>query len=420
MTTPRSRSAATRKVARERMVRAAAAGGRTKSKALPSPADSAASYETVALVLQGGGALGSYQCGVYEALHEAGVRPNWFAGTSIGAINAAILAGNAPEHRIARLQEFWNTISETAGALTWPFTALTALFDLLPPNPQINSSVSALNAVGALVRGQRGFFSARSASPFLFNDGSAKATSFYDTSPLKSTLERLIDFDRINSEGVRLSVGAANVRSGNVRYFDSSIDRIRAEHIMASGALPPAFPAIVIDEEPYWDGGTVSNTPLDYVLTSEPRRDSLVFQVDLWSARGDTPRTMMEVMERQKDIQYSSRTRFGTDVIARLQKLRNALGLLLKEIPAKQVQPELLIDLQPWLCDRVFNIIHLIYHAKHDEEQYKDYAFDVATMRDHWASGLGDMQRSLTHPQFFVPPTREVGVVTHDIHRRTA
>jgi len=420
MTTPRSRSAATRKVARERMVRAAATGGRAKSKTLPSPADSAGAYETVALVLQGGGALGSYQCGVYEALHEAGIRPNWFAGTSIGAINAAILAGNAPEHRVERLREFWTTVSEPAGALTWPFTALTALFDLLPPNPHINSSISALSAVGALVEGQRGFFSARSTSPFLLNDGSAKATSFYDTSPLKATLERLIDFDRINSEGVRLSVGAANVRSGNVRYFDSSIERIRAEHIMASGALPPAFPAIIIDEEPYWDGGTVSNTPLDYVLTSEPRRDSLVFQVDLWSAPGKVPQTMMEVFERQKDIQYSSRTRFGTDMIARLQKLRNALGLLLKEIPAKNVPPALLKDLQPWLCDRVFNIIHLIYQAKHDEEQYKDYAFDVATMREHWASGLGDMQRSLTHPQFFVPPTREVGVVTHDIHRRTA
>jgi NTE family protein len=417
MTPPRSRSAASRKIAQERMARGTVPGGRTKSKSLPTPAESAGAYETIALVLQGGGALGSYQCGVYEALHDAGIHPNWYAGTSIGAFNAAILAGNAPEQRVERLHEFWNTISEPAGSLAWPFAALTTMFDLLPPHATLASGMHALSAVGAIVQGQRGFFSARSTPPFLYSDGSAKATSFYDTSPLKATLERLVDFDRINSKGVRLSVGTANVRSGNVRYFDSAIERIRPEHIMASGALPPAFPAIEIDGEPYWDGGTVSNTPLDYVLGSEPRSDSLVLQVDLWSARGNAPQTIMEVMERQKDIQYSSRTRFGTDAIARLQKLRNALGLLLKEVPAAHLPATLLADLQPWLCDRVFNIIHLIYQAKHDEEQYKDYAFDAATMREHWAGGLVDMRRSLAHPQFFVPPSRAVGVVTHDIHR---
>jgi NTE family protein len=275
-----------------------------------------------------------------------------------------------------------------------------------------------MSAIGAIVQGQRGFYGVRSLSPFALSDGSAAATSFYDTSPLKATLERLIDFDRIQHSGVRLSVGAANVRTGNVRYFDSALERIRAEHIMASGALPPAFPAIVIDGEPYWDGGIVSNTPLDYVLASEPRSDSLVLQVDLWSARGNAPRTMMEVFERQKDIQYSSRTRFGTDTVARLQTLRNALSRLLETVPRAKVPADVLADLDPWLCDRVFNIVHLIYQAKQTEEQYKDYAFSPITMRTHWAGGQDDMRRSLAHPEFFVVPERGSGVVTHDIHRR--
>jgi NTE family protein len=418
MTPPRTRSVAQRKVQRERASRdARSAGVRAKGKAVPSPLESAQRYETVALVLQGGGALGSYQCGVYEALHEAGLRPNWFAGTSIGAINAAILAGNAPEQRLDRLHEFWNTICEPAGDFAWPFNAITAMADWLPSNALVGMWMNALSAVGAITHGQRGFYSPRPVSPFVYADGSAAATSFYDTVPLKATLERLVDFDRINRGGVRLSVGAANARTGNVRYFDSAIEPLRAEHIMASGALPPAFPAVVIDGDHYWDGGTVSNTPLDYVLESEPRRDSLLLQVDLWSARGALPKTMAEVMERQKDIQYSSRTRFGTDVVARQQKLRNALGLLLEQVPAAHLPTSLMADLRPWLCDRVFNIVHLIYQAKHDEEQYKDYAFGAATMREHWAGGVADMRASLARPHFFEPPSRGVGAITHDIHR---
>ena len=186
---------------------------------------------------------------------------------------------------------------------------------------------------------------------------------------------------------------------------------------MASGALPPAFPAIVIDGEHYWDGGVVSNTPLEYLLASTPRRDTLVFQVDLWSARGILPRTLLDVLERQKDIQYSSRTRMGTDAVAARQRLRNALALLLEEIPKKHLPARVTADLAPWLCDKVFNIMHLIYRAKPYEEQFKDYAFGAGAMREHWAQGVEDMTKSLGHPEFFVPPPREIGVVTHDIHR---
>jgi NTE family protein len=246
---------------------------------------------------------------------------------------------------------------------------------------------------------------------------SPASTSFYDTTPLKATPERLVDFDRINSDGVRLSIGATNVASGNFRYFDSALERIRPEHVLASGALPPAFPAVVVDGEHYWDGGLVSNTPLEYVLESVPRRDTLVLQVDLWNARGPLPRNLLDVLEREKDIQYSSRTRQGTDQVAARQRLRNALGLLLERIPDGSLPPALRGELEPWLCDRVFNIVHLIYRAKPYEEQYKDYAFGPATMREHWASGRGDMHDSLAQPAFFTLPERGLGVVTHDIHR---
>jgi len=389
-----------------------------KAASLPTPAESAKRYETVALVLQGGGALGAYQCGVYEALHRAGIWPNWFAGTSIGAVNAAILAGNAPGQRLERLHEFWNTVCEPAGAYSWPSaTAMRDALAWLPPNSALSAWMGALSAVGALVQGQRGFYSPRALPPWNQPPGSPAATSFYDTTPLKATLEKLVDFDRLNSDGVRLTVGVTDVETGNFRYFDSATDLIAPEHILASGALPPSFPAIVIDGRHYWDGGVVSNTPLEYVLESSPRRDTLAFQVDLWSARGILPRTLLDVLERQKDIQYSSRTRLGTDAVAARQRLRNTLALLLDSIPKKHLPDALVADLKPWLCDRVFNIIHLIYRAKPYEEQFKDYAFGRSAMQEHWAGGLEDMTRSLGEPAFFVPPAREIGVVTHDIHR---
>jgi NTE family protein len=411
--TARRRGVAERRVARGRALT------RPPARTLPAPVESARAYETVALVLQGGGALGAYQCGVYESLHEAGIRPSWFAGTSIGAINAAILAGNAPEQRVERLREFWETICMPAGSFGSPFGALAGIADWLPPSGPLSAWVNALGAFGALAHGQQGFFTPRMLPPFAFSDGSAEATSFYDTAPLKTTLERLVDFDRINDDdGVRLSVGATNVGSGNFRYFDSAHERIGVEHILASGALPPAFPPIVIDGEHYWDGGLVSNTPLEYLLESVPRRDTLVLQVDLWNARGPLPNTLLDVLEREKDIQYSSRTRQNTDQVAARQRLRNALGMLLERIPAAQVPAELRAELDPWLCDRVFNIVHLIYGAKSYEEQFKDYAFGPITMREHWASGHDDMRRSLLQPEFFVLPARELGVVTHDIRRR--
>lgn len=385
---------------------------------IPAPAASAATFERVALVLQGGGALGSYQCGVYEAMHAAGLRPDWVAGTSIGAINAAIIAGNPPQQRVERLRAFWETICQPMGIGVPIAAAVRALLAAMPTASALHAWANSLGAMGALALGQQGFFQPRPIWPFLLADGSAQATSFYDTTPLRSTLESFVDFDRINAPGgVRLSVGTTSVTSGNLRYFDSEQERITPDHIMASGALPPAFAAIEIDGDHYWDGGLASNTPLDYVLSAQPRLDSLVLQVDLWSARGRLPRTMGDVFDREKDIQYSSRTRLGTDTHAQLHRLRHALHQLLQVVPAAALAPQERRALAPWVCDRVFNIVHLIYEAKPYEEEFKDYAFGLGTMREHWAVGHGDMQRTLAHPDFFVKPDRRAAVVSHDVHR---
>jgi NTE family protein len=387
----------------------------------PAPDVSAASYDCVALVLQGGGALGSYQCGVYEAMHAGGLRPDWVAGVSIGAINAAIIAGNAPERRVDRLRAFWETICQPLGIGVPIALAVRSLLDASPQIPALHAWANSLGALGALLLGQQGFFHPRLPSPLLFDDGSARATSLYDPTPLRATLQEFIDFDRINAPGgVRLSVGVTSVTSGNLRYFDSSRERIGPDHLMASGALPPAFPAVEIDGEHYWDGGLASNTPLDYVLSAQPRRDSLVLQVDLWSARGGLPRNLGDVLDRQKDVQYSSRTRLNTDTAMQLHRLRHALHALLQMAPPKGLDPVVAQQLRAWACDRVFNIVHLIYEAKPYEEQFKDYAFGLGTMREHWATGRADMQKTLTHPGFFVKPARESSVVTHDVHRAVA
>jgi NTE family protein len=394
------------------------APGAAQRKAL---AARAAAYPTIALVLQGGGALGAYQCGVYEGLHDAGLRPNWLAGTSIGAINAAIIAGNAPEQRVERLHEFWDTICEPGGALSWPATAVRAALAAFPQTPELKSGAASLAALAALWQGQRGFFEARALSPFLLADGSDGATSFYDPAPLRATLERLVDFDRINGDAsVRLTVGTVEVVTGNVRYFDSRTTRIGPQHVMASGALPPAFPAVDIEGCDYWDGGLVSNTPLEYLLDQWPRKDTLALQVDVWSARGQRPASMMDVLERMKDVQYSSRTRAATRHVARTQQLRTALTDLIQRLPDGKVPDELRDAFAPWLDDRVFNIVHLIYQAKPHEEQFKDYAFGRIAMREHWHAGLHDTGLTLHHPHFFDLPDRHKGFAVHDVHHLTS
>ncbi|RKP50580.1 DUF3734 domain-containing protein [Trinickia fusca] len=371
-------------------------------------------YETIALVLQGGGALGAYQAGVYEGLHEAGIEPNWMAGISIGALNTAIIAGNAPQDRVAKLREFWETICQPAYGIPLLPVVEHALFDSTEP---IRSAFTAMQAFSALVDGQKGFFVPRVPPPLPFVVGTPQTASWYDTTPLKATLERLCDFDRINSGETRVSIAAVNVGTGNFAYFDNSHTRLRPEHFIASGSLPPGFPATEIDGEFYWDGGLMSNTPLSEVIQSTPRRDTLAFQVDLWSARGAVPNTIPDVQSRVKDIQYSSRTRFVTDMMQHSQRFRHVL----REVLAR-VAPEHRDD--PWckLAEELasshrYNIFQLVYRDKEFEGNYKDYQFGVSTMRVHWQSGLNDIRLSLAQPSWLDMPDNDAGFVTHDIYR---
>ena len=247
-------------------------------------------FECIALLLQGGGALGAYQAGVYEALAEADLHPDWIAGISIGAINGALIAGNAPEARVDKLRAFWERVTAK------PYCDWSeSLF--LTKGDAVREWLNQMSAYIALVSGASDFFTPRFPAPWLHPPGTMEATSAYDTGCLKATLEQLIDFDRINADRTRLSVGAVNVRSGNFVYFDNTTHRIGPDHIMASAALPPGFPAVEIDGEHYWDGGLVSNTPLQWVVDGRPHLDTLIFQVDLWSARGELPGTLAEVVD---------------------------------------------------------------------------------------------------------------------------
>lgn len=370
-------------------------------------------FERIALLLQGGGALGAYQAGVYEALSEANILPNWVAGISIGAINCAIIAGNAPEKRVEKLRAFWEGVS--SNTLVDNFSCFEKN---IAQGDVSHGLINQMHAGMTMMNGIAGFFKPRFPSPWFSELGSVGATSYYDTTPLKATLEALIDFDRINSGEMLLSVGATNVKSGNFAYFDTRTDTICPEHILASGALPPGFPAIEIDGEFYWDGGLVSNTPLEWVLDSRKREDTLAFQVDLWSALGDLPRNMPEVATRQKEIMYSSRTRAATDKFKYAQKMRHAIGDLLAELPDNLKKAESVKILSSAADRKVYNIIHLIYRAQSYEGDFKDYEFSRLSMEAHWAAGYSATVRTLRHPEVLERPVNNEGVFTFDIAHR--
>src|SRR5262245_44942588 len=367
----------------------------------------AAQFEQTVLLLQGGGALGSYQAGVYQALAEANLHPDWVAGISIGAINSALIAGNPPEKRVERLREFWEAVSTSPLGL--PYFPSIAI-----PDDSTHSLLNQIRAVGILLFGAPYFFTPRLPPPMPWEISRADAVSYYDVSPLKATLERLVDFDRINAGGTRLSVGAVNVRTGNFVYFDTTTHRIAPAHIIASGSLPPGFPATEIDGEHYWDGGMVSNTPLQWVLDSRPRRDTLAFQIDLWNAYGEVPRNLADADVRAKEIRFSSRTRAGTDLYKYAQKLRIAFATLLERLPDELRRlPEVAL-LAAEANDKVCNIVQLIYRARKYEGSAKDYEFSRRTMEEHWLAGYRDAVHSLRHREIFEPPDRLEGVRTFD------
>ncbi|HLY05178.1 MAG TPA: patatin-like phospholipase family protein [Rhizomicrobium sp.] len=366
-------------------------------------------FECVALLLQGGGALGAYQAGVYQALAEANLHPDWVAGISIGGINSAIIAGNAPGRRADALSRFWERI------ITNPLWAPSMIEALYSHGDVARSVANQFRAGFAAAFGVRGFFSPRSVSPWLQPAGAQEATSYYDTSSMKTTLERFIDFDRINSGEMRFSVGAVNVATGNFVYFDNSTHTIGPEHVMASAALPPGFPAIEIEGSWYWDGGLVSNTPLQWVLESEPRMDTLAFQVDLWSARGLLPRSMTEVLTRQKEIQYSSRTRANSDRFRQYQKTCNALSELLEMVPDELRKTPEYNFLRPIAERKVYNLVQLIYRSRQYESGSKDFEFSRASMEEHLRAGYHDTVRTLRHPEVLQRPRSAEGVFTFDL-----
>ena len=370
----------------------------------PNPPLRPPSYDKkIGLVLQGGGALGSYQAGVYEALASSEYLPDWVAGISIGAINAAIIAGNAPENRLKRLRSFWDGITAHTGL--WP-TALVG-------SPVLWQQMA--SALTALVFGQPGFFTPRTLQYWFSSD---KFVSYYDTSALKKTLERLVDFDRINNaREMRLSVGAVNVRTGQFAYFDSANIVIRPEHIMASGALPPGFPPIEIDGEHYWDGGLFSNTPLGYVLDYSPRRSRLTFQVDVFQSQGRLPTNLDEVAERDKDIRYSSRTNVCSNAFRDRHNVRHAINELYKLLPPELASTEQAKLLYEYGCVTEMDIVRLIYRPVEPQGASKTYDFSRSSMEKRWQQGTFDARIMLHASPWLAPAPKELGVRVFDVLR---
>jgi NTE family protein len=361
--------------------------------------------EKLVLVLQGGGALGAYQAGAYEALAEAGLEPDWVAGISIGAINGAIIVGNRPENRVDRLRQFWEGVSDGIEATPLGGT-------------DVRVALNELNAARVATFGVPGFFSPRIPPAVFLPPGSAGSTSFYTTEPLRKTLHNLVDFDELNCGKIRYSAGAVEVTTGNFAYFDSTNGKLTADHIMASSALPPGFPPIVIDGKSYWDGGVVSNTPMQYVLEMTGQRsDMCVFQVDLFSARGREPQALPDVVQREKEIRYSSRTRLNTDFFMQIQSLRRAFHRLHEKLP-----PELRDDpdarmLDEHACGAAITIVHLIHRRAAYERFSMDYEFSRLSMLEHWQAGLHDVRHTLNQPAWRERKKSDRGVTILDLTR---
>jgi NTE family protein len=324
-------------------------------------------------------------------------------GISIGAINAAIIAGNKPEDHLPRLKQFWK---KTTSAFPWPAPDWS---------DTARRFFNGLSAAVSIVGGQPGFFRPRFPPAAWHVHGSPDVLGIYGTSPLRETLGELVDFDRINSGKTRLSLGAVNIRLGNVTYFDSAERLITVDHVMASGALPPGFPAIAIDGDYYWDGGLVSNTPLVQVLETGLKQDTLVFQVDLFSARGNLPADLIEVEERRKHIAFSSRTRLNTDHFREKHRLRRAIVTLFEQLPPETRQRPESQRLRDLGTDHAVSIVHLIYRRRTYEEQAIDYEFSRASMAGHWRAGFEDAARTLRNPRWLEPPAERDGLRVYDL-----
>jgi NTE family protein len=360
--------------------------------------------DEVALVLQGGGALGSYQAGVFEALAERAIEPDWVAGISIGAVNAAIIAGNPPERRVERLRAFWD------GMTSW-----LPSFPIWPDD-QVREAVHEWSAGFVAMAGVPGFFGPRFVPPMFAAPGSPDALSFYDSGPLRETLDRLIDWDLVNHGPVRLSVGAVDVESGNFRYFDSAAMRLDARHVMASGALPPGLPPVEIDGRWYWDGGLVSNTPLQHVLDHQ-HAEMLIFQVDLFPAASERPRTLTDVWARQKEITYSSRTRQITDAMLKLRRARGLVRRVLDRLPEEMRDDPDVRRLTAELSEKPVSLVHLIYRANAWEGGARDFEFSARTMLEHWEAGRIAVQATMADASLIANNILTGGTAAFDLAR---
>lgn len=331
----------------------------------------------VVLVLQGGGALGAYQLGVYEAMHETGIEPDWVIGTSIGAINAALLAGNPPECRFQQLSEFWNRVTNQtrgyAAAAIWPGLGKT------------------LANLTTISHGIAGFFQPNPASWLgMTAPIGLDHASYYLMAPLRETLNSLIDFDLLNAGHPRITVGAVSSCTGTMRYFDSRDQRLTVEHILSSGALPPAFPAVRIDGEPYWDGGIYSNTPVEAVLDDKPRLSSVIFSVQMWNPVGPEPDNIWGVTERQKDIQYASRTDSHIERQKQIHRLRHVIRELVKHLPeSERAKPEVQ-QLAVWGCHTTMRLIKLAAPRLEGDDHLKDIDFTPGGIAARRRSGYED------------------------------
>jgi NTE family protein len=324
------------------------------------------------LVLQGGGALGAYQVGVYEALAESGVEPDWVVGTSIGAINAALIAGSPKGERVARLREFWKRVEHGP-----------SLANMMPAW----MSAAARNAM-AVTSGVPAFFQPQAAA-FLSQHSplGPEAAGYYTTQPLMETLSDLADFDQLNSGDVRLTVGASNVRTSEMVYFDSREMKIDVRHIMASGALPPAFPAVRIDGELYWDGGILSNTPVEVVFDDNPRRNSLVLAVHIWNPHGPEPRSIWEVLNRQKDLTYSSRSNTHIARQRQLHRMRHIIAELGSLVPDCAAKDKAVAELKSYGCTTTMHVVRLLAPALQYEDHSKDIDFSPDGIRQRREAG---------------------------------
>jgi NTE family protein len=363
------------------------------------PAPPARRQQTV-LVLQGGGALGAYQVGVYQALHERGIEPDWVIGTSIGAINGALITGNRPENRLARLHEFWDRVEQAApgdGLRLWP-----GLSNLLTNFSTVMRGVPSFFAPNPLAWGG-----------IQANVG-VESASYYLTAPLRETLGQLVDFDCMAERRTRFTVGAVNARTGRMHYFDSRDSRLCVEHVMASGALPPAFPAVRIDGDPYWDGGIYSNTPIEAVLDDKPRRDSLIFAVNMWQPSGPEPESIWQVMGRQKDIQYASRSDSHIARQKQIHHLRHVIRELARELPPDRRESPAMKELASWGCATTMHIVRLLAPRLDGEDHTKDIDFTSAGVRARWQAGYADALRMVDRAPWEDAADPMDGVVVHE------